>query len=123
DLLTISVWPRRGRATSRTGQVTRVCLPQKTFVARAIWAVLLAGAWGSAGCTGTVDGASKSNPQQPAASGGSTNTAIGGSGGSGGGAVTVGVAPFAPSEPALPRLTTAQYKNVIRDLFGPSIQV
>ena len=31
--------------------------------------------------------------------------------------------PFSPSAPALPRLTTAQYKNVISDLFGPSIQM
>ena len=33
------------------------------------------------------------------------------------------LAPFAPVEPALPRLTRAQYENVIRDLFGPTITV
>ena len=33
------------------------------------------------------------------------------------------VAPFAPAEPALPRLTTAQYRNVIRDLFGPDLTI
>src|SRR5439155_13001234 len=31
--------------------------------------------------------------------------------------------PFAPSAPAFARLTTAQYANVVRDLFGASIQV
>jgi hypothetical protein len=96
--------------------------PQNPIVARAIWTLLLTGAWGAAGCTGTIDGASKSNAEQPATTGGSANTAVGGSAGSTGGAA-VSVAPFAPSEPALPRLTTAQYQNVIRDLFGPSIQV
>jgi Protein of unknown function (DUF1588)/Protein of unknown function (DUF1592)/Protein of unknown function (DUF1595)/Protein of unknown function (DUF1585)/Protein of unknown function (DUF1587) len=75
---------------------------------------------GLAGCTGTVDGTPGSAPQQPGASAGSGNA-----GGSGGGppVTTPATAPFAPSAPALPRLTTAQYQNVIRDLFGPGIQV
>jgi hypothetical protein len=33
------------------------------------------------------------------------------------------VAPFAPAEPALPRLTSAQYRNVITDLFGADVAV
>ncbi len=71
-----------------------------------------------AACDGGVNG-SGSGPQQPAGSAGSS---AGGSGG-GPGVVTSTSAPFAPSAPALPRLTTAQYQNVVRDLFGPSIQV
>jgi len=72
-----------------------------------------------AGCNGVVDGTPGAGPeQQPPIS-------MAGSSGSGGGpgAVTPSTAVFAPSAPALPRLTTAQYQNVIRDLFGPGILV
>ncbi|HEX2872388.1 MAG TPA: DUF1588 domain-containing protein [Polyangiaceae bacterium] len=70
------------------------------------------------GCNGVVDGPpGKGADQQPPVS-------VAGSG-TGGSApvVTPSTAVFAPSAPALPRLTTAQYRNVIRDLFGPAIQV
>lgn len=82
---------------------------------RALFVLLSAGAVAmTAGCTAVVSGAE----------GAGSSAAMSG-GGSGGSSTTSSehIPPFAPSEPALPRLTTAQYKNVIRDLFGPSIQV
>ncbi|HXK20650.1 MAG TPA: DUF1588 domain-containing protein [Polyangiaceae bacterium] len=96
--------------------------------APALHSLLVAGLLGALGCTATIDGASKLNPSEPAAATGSANTAGGGAsvaGSSGGGTagMAAAVAPFSPSEPALPRLTTAQYRNVIRDLFGPSVQI
>jgi hypothetical protein len=69
-------------------------------------------------CNGAVDGPpAKGTDQQPPVS-------VAGSG-TGGSApvVTPSTAVFSPSAPALPRLTTAQYRNVIRDLFGPTIQI
>jgi hypothetical protein len=66
-------------------------------------------------CTAVVSG-----PEDASAVPGD-GTPGGGSGGTG--STTESIPPFVPSEPALPRLTTAQYANVIRDLFGPSIQV
>ena len=33
------------------------------------------------------------------------------------------VAPFQPTEPTLPKLTAAQYANVIRDLLGPGLSI
>lgn len=33
------------------------------------------------------------------------------------------VAPFQPTEPALPKLTAAQYANVIHDLLGPGLRI
>jgi len=72
-----------------------------------------------AGCTGSLTGTpgSGGSPAAPATTAGSGGTA------GTPGVVTPATAPFAPSAPALPRLTTAQYQNVVRDLFGPSIQV
>ncbi len=67
----------------------------------------------TAGCTAVVS--------DPEGAGSSSAVPVGGSSGSG--TITENIPPFAPSEPALPRLTTAQYQNVIRDLFGPSIRV
>jgi hypothetical protein len=67
------------------------------------------------GCTGVVDG-------QLGGTQAGANPAGGGSGGSGGGTMTAST-PFMPSAPALPRLTTAQYKNVIDDLFGPGLEI
>jgi Protein of unknown function (DUF1588)/Protein of unknown function (DUF1592)/Protein of unknown function (DUF1595)/Protein of unknown function (DUF1585)/Protein of unknown function (DUF1587) len=97
--------------------------PQNRLRTRAICSLLLASAGGALGCTATIDGASKGNADQPAATGGTANSSGGAGGGSSIGGTAVSVAPFTPSEPALPRLTTAQYQNVIRDLFGPTIQV
>jgi hypothetical protein len=68
----------------------------------------------SAACNGAAPG-----PGGP----GNLPSGTAGSAGSGGGGNVTSAAVFAPAEPALPRLTTAQYQNVIRDLFGPSIIV
>jgi hypothetical protein len=69
----------------------------------------------TAACTGIIAGSDgQSGPSTGQQATGGSGTAD---------PMTVAVAPFAPSEPALPRLTTAQYHNVIRDLFGPTIQV
>jgi hypothetical protein len=71
-----------------------------------------------AGCTAVVSG------KDGTGSGSGAPSEMPGGGTSGGsGTMTAEIPPFAPSEPALPRLTTSQYQNVIRDLFGPSIQV
>jgi hypothetical protein len=78
-------------------------------------ALLVATAVMTTACTGLV---SKPEGMDP----GVDTPGAAGSGGSGGGTTSMPLA-FAPSAPALPRLTTAQYKNVIRDLFGPSIAV
>lgn len=84
------------------------------------FSALLAGAWlALSGCTGVVAGefvpAGGGSGNLPAASAGSS------SGGSG--SVAPAAAVFSPSEPALPRLTTAQYQNVIADLFGADVVV
>lgn len=71
-----------------------------------------------AGCTGVVDGPPGKGPaEQP------PNSMAGSGTGGSAPVVTPTAAVFAPSAPALPRLTTAQYRNVIRDLFGPEIPV
>lgn len=67
----------------------------------------------TAGCTAVVSDAEGAGSSAAVPAGGSAGSSTS----------TENIPPFAPSEPALPRLTTAQYKNVIRDLFGPSIQV
>lgn len=82
-------------------------------------ALLCSGLAALAGCTGSLNGnpgsgGSPANPATTAGSGGTAGTP---------GVATTPTAPFAPSAPALPRLTTAQYQNVIRDLFGPTLQV
>lgn len=71
----------------------------------------------SAACTASVAGPTPTRDEP--------NLAAAGSGASSGGSgsVTPTEAPFAPSPPALPRLTTAQYRNVVADLFGPSVAV
>lgn len=70
----------------------------------------------SVACTGVVAGPA---PQRDAPGA----TASAGTSGSGGAVTTPSEATFVPSAPALPRLTTAQYRNVIRDLFGSSVTV
>ncbi len=85
-----------------------------------LYAVLCSGLAALAGCTGSVASPPGGGPQQPGTTGGTSN---GGGAGGGGGVTPAVTGPFAPSAPALPRLTTAQYQNVIRDLFGPAIQV
>lgn len=79
--------------------------------------LLLGLAAAASGCTAVVAG----NDHRPA--GAPADMPGGGSSTGGSGTITEVIPPFAPSEPALPRLTTAQYANVIRDLFGPTIQV
>lgn len=91
--------------------------------ARKVLALACASVAALFGCEGSIGGASGptpgagSSPQQPSTTGGSNV------GGAGTGGVMTSTAPFAPSPPALPRLTTAQYRNVIGDLFGPSVQI
>ena len=75
-----------------------------------------------AGCNAIIDGSSDVGAAPPDASAGSSAGGGTASSAGAGGSPSI-TAPFAPSEPALPHLTTAQYKNVIRDLFGPSISV
>ncbi len=87
----------------------------------ALYALFCSGLAALAGCTGSPTGAPGSGAQQPATTGGTSSG--GGSGGGASGGLATATAPFSPSAPALPRLTTAQYHNVIRDLFGPAIQV
>lgn len=70
-----------------------------------------------AGCSHGVTG----NPAS--GRGGSSSSGAGGSGGAPGVVTDPPPPPFVPSPPALPRLTTAQYRNVIRDLFGAGIVV
>jgi hypothetical protein len=73
------------------------------------------------GCDGALSGPAGPGGDQPGAAAGTSNSGTGG-GAAPDGVITVTV-PFAPSAPALPRLTTAQYQNVVRDLFGSSVQV
>jgi hypothetical protein len=75
---------------------------------------------GLAGCTGSVLGISGPDPQGAA---GATPVVPAVAAGGSPGVVTDTTPPFMPSAPALPHLTTAQYRNVIHDLFGPSIDV
>jgi hypothetical protein len=95
-----------------------MALAKKTPRSWAFPAVLLACAAPAIGCTAVLSGQSGDGTAPPLAAAGS-----GGSSGGMPGVVTPMTVPFAPSEPALPRLTTAQYKNVIRDLFGAGIAV
>lgn len=69
------------------------------------------------GCTGIMTGSTPGR-DAPEAAGSSGGPAVGS-----GGSVSPSTDVFAPAPPALPRLTTAQYRNVVSDLFGPSIQV
>jgi hypothetical protein len=86
--------------------------------ARQVFALTCASVAVLVGCDGNVVAPSGPGTNQPAATAGTSN---GGGGGTGG--VTTSALPFAPSAPALPRLTTAQYRNVIGDLFGAGVQV
>ncbi len=86
-----------------------------------LYALLCSGLPALAGCTGSLTGTPGGGQQQPGTAGSAASA--GASSGGGPAVVTPATAPFAPSTPALPRLTTAQYLNVIRDLFGPTIQV
>jgi hypothetical protein len=76
------------------------------------------------GCEGSIGGALGPGPGPGGPGAGQPSAAGGGNvGGAGTGGVMTSTAPFAPSPPALPRLTTAQYRNVIGDLFGPGVQI
>lgn len=81
-----------------------------------------------AGCTAIVSGEAMpghGTGVEATPSGGATGVPNGAAGTGTGGASTSMpmVAPFAPAEPALPRLTSAQYRNVITDLFGAEVAV
>src|SRR5436309_187041 len=81
----------------------------------------------TASCTGKIGGpvGAWESPTGPAGTGGSGSGSGSGTGGSGTGGTTVVppevLPPFAPAAPAFARLTTAQYGNVMADLFGAPV--
>src|SRR4051812_18278579 len=117
DLLSGLSGPRR---LPRKGQPKTMLVSLHRVHARNVVALACASCAALFGCEGAIGGAlgpSGAGAGQPSATGGSNV------GGAGTGGVMTSSVPFAPSPPALPRLTTAQYRNVIGDLFGPRVQI
>jgi hypothetical protein len=91
---------------------------------RSLFGVVLVGATVvTAACSGRIGEPLGLFGQAPATGGGAGGSGPGtGDSGSAGSPPEV-IPPFAPAAPAFARLTGAQYANVIRDLFGPQIQI
>jgi hypothetical protein len=83
------------------------------FEPRAKWVGALAGVLSVSGCNGMIGDAPATGTGMATVPGGSSGTSDD----------TSPPPPFSPSEPALARLTAAQYANVIRDLFGSGLTI